>query len=95
MRLKKIEEAINSIEKVLPPITTFLLSGGTELSALLDFSRTLARKAERNVVLVSEQRKSSLDRQTLVYLNRLSSLLYAMTRLSNAKSGIKEEPPHY
>jgi len=94
-KIKKMEEAINDIEKKLPPIKTFLISGGTELSSLLDYARTLARRAERDSVRVSEEGVQKLSKESLMYLNRLSSLLYAMARLINAKSGIKEESPHY
>lgn len=97
-KIKKMEEAIDEIEKVLPPIRTFSLSGGTEFSASLDYARTLTRNAERSIVYsveAAEDENVDLDRPTLVYLNRLSSLLYAMTRLTNVKSGIKEESPHY
>jgi cob(I)alamin adenosyltransferase len=94
-KLKESEEIIDSIEKQLPPINTFFVSGGTELSANLDFARTLARKAERRVVAVHEEGKIEIDKNTLAYLNRLSSFLYALARLSNHKSGINEERPSY
>jgi cob(I)alamin adenosyltransferase len=64
---------------------------------MFDFARTLARKAERMVI----KAKNDLEHPVIVgdttvaYLNRLSSLLYAMTRLSNQLSGIKEEAPNY
>lgn len=92
-KVTELEAIINQIEKELPPITSFLVSGGTELSALLDYARTLARAAERRVVAAHEER--DLGAATLAYLNRLSSLLYALARLENHKSGIKEERPRY
>lgn len=94
-KLKDAEEIIDLIEKQLPPIKTFFVSGGTVLSSHLDFARTLARKAERRVVAVSEEGKIQIDKNTLAYLNRLSSFLYALARLSNHKSGINEEQPNY
>ena len=86
---------VNEIEKELPPISSFFVSGGTDLSSLLDFSRTMARRSERRVVGVSEEGKVKVGEHTLAYLNRLSSLLYALARLANHLSGIKEESPHY
>ena len=83
-----------SIEKQLPPIKTFFVSGGTELASLFDFSRTLARRAERRVVEVSEK-DGGVSEWTLSYLNRLSSLLYALARISNYYAGINEEIPNY
>ena len=90
-----MENVINTIEHELPPITTFFVSGGTELAALLDFARTLARRAERRVVAVVEEGRVSVSKETCAYLNRLSSLLYALSRQVNHKSGITEEPPTY
>ncbi|OHA78645.1 MAG: ATP:cob(I)alamin adenosyltransferase [Candidatus Yonathbacteria bacterium RIFCSPHIGHO2_01_FULL_44_19] len=93
--VQSMENIINAIEHELPPISTFFVSGGTQLSALLDFARTLARRAERRVVAVAEEGSVSVGRETLAYLNRLSSLLYALSRQVNHKSGITEEPPVY
>jgi cob(I)alamin adenosyltransferase len=86
---------VDAAEKELPPIKTFFISGGTELAALFDVARTLARRAERKIVAVVEEGKVKVSDTTLAYLNRLSSILYALARLSNHKSGINEEPPAY
>jgi len=101
-KVRAMEAAIDAIEKELPPITSFFVSGGTELAATLDFSRTLARRAERRVVGVADDPSTSsgqggtvIGKDTLAYLNRLSSLLYALARQVNHKSGITEEPPTY
>lgn len=94
-KLREAEEIINAIEKELPPITTFFISGGTELAARFDVARTLARKAERRVVKVVDAGDRKMGEWSLAYLNRLSSLLYALARLTNAKSGIVEKSPSY
>ncbi|MEI7810451.1 MAG: cob(I)yrinic acid a,c-diamide adenosyltransferase [bacterium] len=94
-KIKEIEKIIDDIEKELPPIKSFFISGGTKLAALFDFSRTISRRAERRVVEVSEERMVEVGEFTKAYLNRLSSLLYALARLSNHKSGIKEDSPDY
>lgn len=94
-KVTEVETLVDLAEKALPPIKTFFISGGTELAALFDVSRTLARRAERRVVAVSEEKKRKVGADTLAYLNRLSSLLYALARLSNHKSGIKEVAPSY
>lgn len=94
-KVKEIEALIAEIEALLPPIKTFFVSGGTELAASLDFARTLARRAERRVVAVAEEGKVEVGAHTLAFLNRLSSLLYAMARFANHVSGVKEEPPTY
>ncbi len=94
-KVKLIEGIINSIEKELPPIKTFFISGGTKLASLFDISRTFARRAERRVVGVHDENIRKVSPQTLAYLNRLSSLLYALARLSNHLSGINESAPSY
>jgi len=93
--VKAVESNIAEIEKELPPIKTFFISGGTEIAAMFDFTRTLARRAERRVVAVSEEGLVKVGVHTLAYLNRLSSLLYSLARLSNHFSGINEESPKY
>ncbi len=94
-KVSEMEELIDTIEKEMPPIKTFFISGGTEIAALLDISRTLARKAERRVIASIELGEVRVGPITLAFLNRLSSLFYALARLTNHKSGIKEVPPSY
>jgi cob(I)alamin adenosyltransferase len=91
----KLEYVIESIEKQIPPIKTFIVSGGTELAALFDFSRTLARRAERRVISVDEEEVGFIGYSTKAYLNRLSSVLYALARLSNHHENVKELAPLY
>lgn len=90
-KVENLEEKIDEIEKGLPEIKTFFISGACEESALFDYSRTIARRAERRVVSV----KDRVGENTLAYLNRLSSFLYAMARLYAYKSDIKESAPTY
>ena len=90
-----IEKLVNDIEKEIPPVTGFSVAGGTELSALLDITRTLARRAERRVIAVKERGLRELPQETMSYLNRLSSLLFALARLANHLAGVPEEHPSY
>jgi len=92
-KVKKLEEIIARIEKELPEIKHFRLAGCTLLSAQFDFARALARRVERRVIAAKEV--SPISEHSYQFLNRLSSLLYALARLSNAKSGITEESPTY
>lgn len=95
VRVAKVEEWINAIENELPPITSFFVSGGTELGALCDYGRTIARRAERRVVAALEIPDPTQKPPLFAYMNRLSSLLYALARLANYRAGISEEKPHY
>jgi cob(I)alamin adenosyltransferase len=93
--VKNIEKYIGEIEKEIPPIKNFTIAGGTEFSALLDVARTLARRAERRVVAIEETKVRAISPETKAYLNRLSSLLFALARLANHEAGVGEESPHY
>jgi cob(I)alamin adenosyltransferase len=86
---------VNAIEQEIPKLKGFSIAGGTELSALLDVARTLARRAERRVIVVKEKQLRELPDETMSYLNRLSSLLFALARLANHLAGVSEENPKY
>jgi len=94
-KVEKMSETINNIEKAIPPIKSFFVSGGCRISTLFDCARTISRRAERRVITVVDKGEVKISSGTIAYLNRLSSLLYAMARLSNHLSGIKEESPKY
>jgi len=96
-----LESLVEAIERELPPITTFFLAGGSELSATLDVARTVARTAERR--LVSFRHDGAMTgleagqprANTLVYINRVSSALYALSRYVNHQAGHQEKAPLY
>jgi cob(I)alamin adenosyltransferase len=94
-KVEGVEYIVDGIEKLLPPIKNFFISGSTELSATFDVARTLARRAERRVVGVNEEGKIKVSPDTLAYLNRLSSLLYALARISSHMEGKEEPKPTY
>ncbi|MHB8660858.1 MAG: cob(I)yrinic acid a,c-diamide adenosyltransferase [Minisyncoccota bacterium] len=93
--VQHIEKMVNDIEKEIPKLKGFSIAGGTELSALLDVARTLARRAERRLVAVTDARLRELTPETKAYMNRLSSLLFALARLANHLAGVAEETPKY
>ena len=94
-KVKRVEEIVDGIEKILPPISSFFISGSTELSATFDVARTLSRRAERRAVAAHEEGKIKISPTTLAYLNRLSSLLYALARVSSHMEGKEEPKPTY
>ena len=93
--LKEVEEIIDKIEKIIPPIKGFSIPGGTEVSSFMDVARTIARRTEREVIRVKDQNLFKPKELTLPYLNRLSSLLFALARLANFSEGVEEENPKY
>lgn len=91
IRVKEMEETIDEIAKKLPHIRKFTIAGGTELSSLLDFSRAVSRRAERRIVVL--HKKNKIDPTLLRYCNRLSSLLFALARISHKDH--REKNPWY
>lgn len=94
-KIDYLEKIIDEIERKLSPIKSFFIAGGCESSSLFDYARTIARRAERKTVAFSESKKNKIDAEILAYLNRLSSVLYALARFANLKSNIKEKSPSY
>jgi cob(I)alamin adenosyltransferase len=90
-----VEKMVSDIEGEISPLKGFSIAGGTELSALLDVARALARRAERRVIAALEAKACTASSETRAYLNRLSSLLFALARLANHMVGVAEETPRY
>ena len=91
--IKRLETMILNIDAKLPPLKQFVLPGGSELAARLDIARAAARDAERAVVRFSAKKKCSSE--FLMFVNRLSSALFAFARYANFELGVKEKNPSY
>ncbi|KKT40809.1 MAG: ATP-cobalamin adenosyltransferase [Parcubacteria group bacterium GW2011_GWA2_44_13] len=89
-KLKELEKTTNKFGDAAGIITKFTLSGGSLLSAHLDYARTLARRVERAYLAVGQ-----LSDANIAYLNRLSSLLFILARYTNKKARKKEKNPKY
>jgi cob(I)alamin adenosyltransferase len=79
--IEAIEREIDHANENLPPLRSFVLPGGSRLSAELHICRTVCRRAER--VLVSLSRRESIPADSLQYLNRLSDALFVWSRWVN------------
>lgn len=90
-----LESIIALVEDEIPPITTFIVYGGTLLAAHLDLVRAVSRRCERLVVGVSKEGMREVNPHTLQFLNRLSSVFYALARYSNYHHNCTEKPPSY
>jgi cob(I)alamin adenosyltransferase len=88
-QVRKLERAIDAREKELPPLRAFVLPGGRPVAALLHLARTVVRRAERSVVALA--RVSEIEPRIVVYLNRLSDLLFVLARSENHRAGLAEE----
>ncbi len=94
-RLRTTQEQVDELETdcdrfnaELPELKSFVLPGGSEAAARLHLARTVCRRAEREALAAS--RAHSLNPLTLVYLNRLSDLLFILARAANAATGFDE-----
>jgi len=89
-QISGLEKSIDHLSEKLPMLKQFILPGGGEAAALAHVARTVCRRAER--LLVQLMRQHTLRAETLVYLNRLSDLLFVIARYFNLKAGIKDIP---
>lgn len=87
-RVAALEAAIDRTSDAMPALTTFVLPAGTPKAAALHLARTVCRRAERSVVGLSETDDVPLP--FLVYLNRLSDLLFTLARLANHASAVED-----
>jgi cob(I)alamin adenosyltransferase len=85
--VQRLEQAIDRLEETLPPLRRFILPGGSSGGALLHLARTVCRRAERRVIALGA---GAVDPMIIVYLNRLSDLLFVMARAVNRRSGVPE-----
>jgi cob(I)alamin adenosyltransferase len=85
-RVASFEQAMDDAEGELPSLRAFVLPGGTPKAAALHLARTVCRRAERSVVKVA--READVPPEILVYLNRLSDLLFTLARLANHRAGV-------
>ena len=83
----QLELMIDRLEEQLPPLRRFILPGGSNAGALLHLARTVCRRAERRVVSLGP---GAVDPIIIVYLNRLSDLLFVMARVANQRAGTGE-----
>jgi cob(I)alamin adenosyltransferase len=85
--ISRLEGWIDRLESELPPLRRFLLPGGSAAGALLHVARTTCRRAERAIVLLDQD---SIEPDVLVYVNRLSDLLFVMARAVNRRAAVPE-----
>ncbi|MBI4500417.1 MAG: cob(I)yrinic acid a,c-diamide adenosyltransferase [Gemmatimonadetes bacterium] len=87
-RVRDLESAIDRSETELAPLSAFVLPGGSPKAAALHVARTVCRRAERSVVAL--ERVEGVPPVVLIYLNRLSDLLFTLARLANRRAGVSD-----
>lgn len=87
-RIAQLEQAIDDGEAELEPLKAFIMPGGTPKAAALHVARTVCRRAERAVVRLRNDEE--VPPIVVVYLNRLSDLLFVLARVANRRAGAGE-----
>lgn len=87
-RVEELESLIDKLLEELEPLKEFILPSGNEGGAYLHLSRTVSRRAERRIVKLMEE--DEVGEYTLIYMNRLSDLLFVMARIENKRAGFIE-----
>jgi cob(I)alamin adenosyltransferase len=85
--VERLEQMVDRLETELPPLRRFILPGGSPAGALLHLARTVCRRAERRVVGLGPD---AVEPIIVVYLNRLSDLLFVMARAVNHREHVPE-----
>lgn len=86
--VKVLEEKIDAYNKTLPPLKNFILPGGGHAAAICHLARAVCRRAERGVVMLSDDQELNPNLQ--IYLNRLSDFLFVACRVLSKHAGKKE-----
>lgn len=91
-RVDALERAIDSSETGLPSLENFILPGGSKTAAMLHLARTVCRRAERDIVALSHDPQVHDCGRIIIYLNRLSDLLFVLARRCNFERQIADLP---
>jgi cob(I)alamin adenosyltransferase len=90
--VERLEGWCDEFNAELPKLASFILPGGTPGAALLHQARTLARRAERSAWALYEADPDRTNQQALLYLNRLSDLLFILSRIANPGGDVLWRP---
>jgi cob(I)alamin adenosyltransferase len=86
-RVTELERAIDDGDRELEPLKAFIVPGGTAKAAALHVARTVCRRAERRVIALADE---AIPPIVVVYLNRMSDLLFTLARVANRRTGAGE-----
>jgi cob(I)alamin adenosyltransferase len=90
--VERLEAWCDEFNAELPKLASFILPGGTPGAALLHQARTLSRRAERSAWALYEADAEHTNREALLYLNRLSDLLFILSRVANPDGDVLWRP---
>jgi cob(I)alamin adenosyltransferase len=87
--VSRLEAWIDALDGEIPPLRHFILADGSPAGAALHFARTVCRRAERSILSLGAD---AIEPVVIIYVNRLSDLLFTMARAANHRAGIAETP---
>jgi len=90
--VERLERAIDQLVDEVEPLRSFILPGGSPAAAGLHLARAVSRRAERLVVHLAHQPDQHVPTPLLIYLNRLSDLLFVLARAVNQRAGVADVP---
>jgi len=85
--VERLEHWIDAAEVELPPLRRFVVPGGTPSASALHLARTVCRRAERHIVSLGPEATAA---ETVIYINRLSDLLFVLARLVNRRANVPD-----
>jgi cob(I)alamin adenosyltransferase len=88
--VEALEATIDRLEAELDPLTQFILPGGSPPAAQIHLARTICRRAERLAVTLARQPGQDVPAVIIIYLNRLSDLLFVLARAVNRRAGVAD-----
>ncbi|MDR1652182.1 MAG: cob(I)yrinic acid a,c-diamide adenosyltransferase [Prevotellaceae bacterium] len=88
--IQSIENEIDTINNDLPTLKYFVVPGGTQASATAQICRTVARRAERKIYYLQKKKSVEINKNILVFINRLSDYLFVLSRILNRESNTEE-----
>lgn len=91
--VERLEDAVDEFEAELDALESFILPGGSQVGAKLHQARAVCRRGERRAVALAAE--EPVNETAIVYLNRLSDLLFTLARAVNDREGVVEENPTY
>lgn len=89
-QIQRLEQWIDGHEESLSPLKSFILPAGNPSACYLHLARAICRRAERRLVTLARQSRDAVSEDLSIYLNRLSDLLFVLSRVVNHESGTDE-----
>ncbi len=88
--IEQLEVWMDHMNRQLPPLKEFILPGGSQAAAMSHLARTVCRRAERCVIQLAEEKEALVSAHSMAYLNRLSDLLFVLSRQLNREHNVSD-----